>query len=156
MMPRTPELAKTALEFGKKHFRSFNQITNGRWGMDELWFTLGDLSYDHNPKHLGFNFSLAMGNHELFVALTVWLAIRIGRKRNGLPYVIYDGTEKWTIDPAKFDGDGWWTREVIKTKNAYHKWELRWYGKWIKPELKRLSALWHEQVGNNTKGAKKE
>lgn len=144
MTPRTPKLGQQALEFGLKHFRAFKAL-QGDEPTEGLRFVLGDMSYDRHPKHLGFDYASGSENRALVWALAIWLAQRIGRKMDGLPYVVYDGIERIPVDPEIYGDDGWFREEYIAKQNLFRHRELQVTGRLVKPELERLSKLWDEQ-----------
>jgi len=143
--PTTPRRGMQALEFGLKHFRSIRQIEANSFGeLPEMRFVMGDLSYDHHPRHLGFDYS-AGSDRELIWSLTRWLAQRVGRRLNGQANFLYDGIERMFIDREKVDPDGWHTTDYLASLGIWRRRELRAEGKLIRPELARLSKLWSKE-----------
>jgi hypothetical protein len=148
--PQTPELFAKMLEFGQKNFRRWSEISGGKSNYASDLKTGKDLSYDHDPERIGFDYSSGSADREYVHALCRWMAIRVGQRKDGIPQYIYDGYEQAPVEPRKFDRHGWWTPAGYDAKERSCVMRaLAILGEdrsdqKIRAELIRLSKLWNE------------
>jgi len=144
--PRTPELRRKMLEFGKKNFKRWSELTGLLFdGATEL-LPGKNLSYDKSPKRIGFDYNSGATEREYVHALVRWMAIRVGTKKAGVPQYCYDGGEWDGVEPEKFDEHGWWKPEAFRVTGPAGVLERAVLNEEavIKPELVRLSELWRK------------
>jgi hypothetical protein len=123
-----------------------------------------DLSYHHGKKpYIGFDYNAGGAEREYAFCFIRWLAIRIGCKKKGLPYYVYDGHENIAllVDGTAQDEEGSSvvdrfgvpieTPDSRKIKGVWDKlFELRVYTDrddvldLIRAEIQRLDALWEK------------
>ena len=149
--PRTPELKTKMLAFWKKNFKRWSEVSG--WDGDyasELRIG-GELWYDSNPNRIGFDYSSSSEDREYAHALVRWMAIRVGKVKNGKPEWVYDGNEHETVDPKQFDQHGWWIPEGfdMRLRSLIQRTMDEMYGgrramEKLRAELIRLSGLWSD------------
>ena len=121
-----------------------------------------DLSYDHGPCRIGFDFN---SPHDYVASLCAWIALKVGKRKmyptkqcdkvhGPYKYIVYDGMEDWPLyitstwraglpQLVKINWVGClvphlelWDRIAGRKKNL----------RAIEEELKRLDALWLKQL----------
>lgn len=150
--PRTSELFKKMLDFGEKNFKRWSQLVGSGHDYASELRTGEDLSYDHSPKRIGFDYNSGAADREYIHALCRWMAIRVSKTEDGIPQYVYDGDEQTPVEPGKFDKHGWWTPEgydanerpfvqrLLESLAGEDRADTK-----IKSELIRLSKLWEEE-----------
>ena len=122
---------------------------------------IDDLSYHHGKCYIGYDYNAGGAEREYGFCIVRYIAIKIGRKCDGLPYYIYDGDE---TTPLLVNGkhqtnganvvDQWGvplqTKDSHKIKGIWERlYEMMVYEEphaldIIRDEIKRLDALWEK------------
>ncbi len=167
---RSKQAWSKMLAFLERNYRTWPALNGRPKGASYIRGPIGDdFSYDHGKQRIGFDYNCFGGEREYMLALVRWIALRVGRKRGGRPYYLYDGglegvigivlkkpipkeatlTDRWgvPIDPGPKYYDlspRWhvaWTLEICEEPNALSV---------IRAEIQRLDALWERA---STEGA---
>ena len=148
----------------KKQYRKWPKVIGPPWKDNHLRGPLiDDLSYHHGKKpYIGYDYNAGGAEREYGFCVVRWLAIRIGCKKAGLPYYVYDGCENIPLivgGTKQVDGHSIVDRfgVPIETPDA-HKIKGVWEKQFemvlytdredtldlIRSEIKRLDALWEK------------
>jgi hypothetical protein len=150
--PRTPALKEAMLRFGKQHFKRWSQLTGREHDYASALKEGGELSYDRNRRHIGFDYKVSLDREWAF-SLCRWMAIRVGTKKKGVPQIRYDGCEWEAVEPTRYDEHGcprWESLSERERRLFELEFDEKALGyapfKIIAAELTRLSALWLEST----------
>lgn len=145
------------LAFLDKNFRHFNEKWPSRGPLGE------DLSYDHAPCSIGFDYGAGTNEdeREFIFHVCYWMALKVGRKltfptkqtpdvHGSFAVICYDGYEHW---PVCLDTDPETPINVIRVNKCGYKKPRRFWQrmftdyKRLHKELQRLDKLWEERNG---------
>lgn len=152
VLPRTPKLRERALRFAKEFFKSWSKLTAEPVGLVSELREGSKLGYDKNPKAIGFDYSGGGVQREYAFCLIRFLAQRVGRKRNGLPYYKYDGRECFAVNEM-YDRTGC-MKPVPGNLKMLHalEFESRPLMNTVRAEMKELYHMWEAGMGEEKTG----
>ena len=126
-----------------------------------------DLSYDHGPCRIGFDFTM---QHDYPVSVCAWIALKVGKRkmyptkqcdkvRGPYKYIVYDGYEDWPLYITSTWRDKLpqlvkinWVGCLVPHMELWDRVSGRKKQlKRIEEELKRLDALWTSGKWKNIK-----
>lgn len=161
-----------ALAFMQREYREFSALADDKDGLSALRGPIsGPLSYHRARNIIGFDYGPVCDEERQYAyCLLYWLALTVGDRRKfgragTLPYIVYDGHEKWGL----VAGDGIRPKDADPElcyclPNGWHPW---WFeglpsfaglamrllsfltadraGEIIRDELDRLDAAWKRE-----------
>lgn len=91
---RSNDLKQKMLRFLKKNWRNWPTLVGRPEDPQYLSDPRGGgLAYDHGKCRIGFDFNASEGERMYGWCACAWMALKVGRKRNGHPHFMYDGDE---------------------------------------------------------------